>query len=142
VKTAASAEIALAAAAFAVSLVACGSPTTQSPSMTSGTEPTSATVAADPPAPATPGTVIDINIADGTVTPINGQVEAKINTPIVLKVTSDVVDQLHVHSVPEYTFDVQARPDQTFEFTVTVPGQVDVELHDLNRKAVTVQVRP
>ena len=93
-------------------------------------------------APTGGGTVVDINIAAGTVTPTNGEAQAKLNQPIVLKVNSDVSDQLHVHSVPEYTFQVEARANQTFEFTVEVPGQVDVELHDLNRKVVTIQVRP
>lgn len=60
----------------------------------------------------------------------------------MLQVTSDVADQLHVHSVPEHTFNIEPRPDQTFEFTVDVPGQVDIELHDLNRTVVTIQVRP
>ena len=93
-------------------------------------------------APTGGGTVVDINIAAGAVTPTNGEAQAKLNQPIVLKVNSDVSDQLHVHSVPEHTFQVAARANQTFEFTVEVPGQVDVELHDLDRKVVTIQVRP
>jgi hypothetical protein len=54
----------------------------------------------------------------------------------------DCYPQLHVHSVPEHTFDVEARPGQVFEFTVDVPGRVDVELHDLGRIVVTIHVRP
>lgn len=95
-----------------------------------------------PSAPATDGPVIDISIAAGVVTPTNAEAQASIGEPIVLAVSSDVADQLHVHSVPEYTFDVAAMPDQRFEFTVDVPGRVDVELHDLNRTVVTIQVRP
>jgi hypothetical protein len=32
--------------------------------------------------------------------------------------------------------------DQSFEFTVDVPGRVEVELHELHRTVVTIQVRP
>jgi hypothetical protein len=93
-------------------------------------------------AAADPRTVIDVTIAGGAVTPTNAQAQAMAGRPILLVVSSDVVDELHVHSVPEHTFDVDARPDQQFEFTVKVPGRVDVELHDLHRTVVTIEVRP
>ena len=138
----------IAAAATLSALVSCGSPTTDptsSPSQAASTAAT--TIATEPPRteqppPATDGTVVEVLIAGGTVTPTNGQAQATVGKPIVLQVTSDVADQLHVHSVPEHTFNVEPRPDQTFEFTVDVPGQVDIELHDLNRSVVTIQVRP
>ncbi len=86
--------------------------------------------------------MVEVLIAGGTVTPTNGQAQATVGKPIVLQVTSDVADQLHVHSIPEHTFNIEPRPDQSFEFTVDVPGQVDIELHDLNHTVVTIQVRP
>ncbi|MGP4058814.1 MULTISPECIES: hypothetical protein [Mycolicibacterium] len=138
----------IAAAATLSALVSCGSTTTDSTSSTSQAASTAATtIATEPPRteqppPATDGTVVEVLIAGGTVTPTNGQAQATVGKPIVLQVTSDVADQLHVHSVPEHTFNVEPRPDQTFEFTVDVPGQVDIELHDLNRSVVTIQVRP
>lgn len=93
-------------------------------------------------ASATAGTVVDVTIAEGVVTPVNAQTEAVAGQPIVLEVSSDAVDSIHVHSVPEQTFDVEARPGQRFEFTVGVPGRVDVELHELQRTIVTIEVRP
>lgn len=86
--------------------------------------------------------MVNIDIAGGAVTPTNGQAQGSVDKPVILRVSSDVSDQLHVHSVPEHTFQVEPRPAQEFEFTVDVPGQVDIELHDLNRTVVTVQVRP
>ena len=86
--------------------------------------------------------MIDIAIADGAVIPTNATVQGAVGQPIVLVVSSDVVDSLHVHSVPEHVFGVEARPDQRFEFTVKVPGRVDVELHDLHRTVVTIEVQP
>ncbi|MEW5811612.1 MAG: hypothetical protein AB1925_19415 [Actinomycetota bacterium] len=140
--------VVIAAAATLSGLVGCGSTTTDSTSSTSQAASTAATtISTQPPRteqvpPAADGTVVEVSIAGGTVTPTNGQARATVGKPIVLKVTSDVADQLHVHSVPEHTFNIEPRPDQTFEFTVDVPGQVDVELHDLNRTVVTIQVRP
>ncbi|GJF10469.1 hypothetical protein NGTWS1803_36110 [Mycolicibacterium cyprinidarum] len=87
-------------------------------------------------------TVIDIAIADGVVTPTNAEAQAAVGQPIVLQVSSDAADSLHVHSIPEQSFAVQARPDQRFEFTVQVPGRVDVELHNLHRTVVTIEVMP
>ncbi|WP_137146064.1 hypothetical protein [Mycolicibacterium sp. CR10] len=138
----------VAAAATLAALVGCGSTTTDSTSSTSEAASTAAmTTSAEPPRtdqaqPATDGTVVEVSIAGGTVTPTNGQAQGTVGKPIVLQVTSDVADQLHVHSTPEHTFNIEPRPDQTFEFTVDVPGQVDIELHDLNRTVVTIQVRP
>lgn len=102
----------------------------------------SASSANAPTVPQAIGTIIDVSIADGAVAPVNAEVRAVAGQPIVLKVGSDATDSIHVHSVPEYVFEIQPRPDQRFEFTVDVPGRVDVELHDLNRTIVTITVRP
>ncbi|WP_370647124.1 hypothetical protein [Mycobacterium sp. IDR2000157661] len=86
-------------------------------------------------------TTIDISIANGEVTPQNKQVQAELNQPIVLKVTSDTEDELHVHSNPEHTFAVKPGPPQTFQFSVNVPGRVDVELHDTGQTVATIAVQ-
>ena len=137
------------AAVVCVWVVGCGSPAAPSDSSAAnsatsdaGTAPPAASASAAPPSVANDATVVDVSIAGGVVTPTNGQAQGRVGNPIVLKVGSDVPDSLHVHSVPEHTFQVEARPDQQFEFTVDVPGQVDIELHDLNRTVVTIQVRP
>ncbi|MDO3634700.1 hypothetical protein [Mycolicibacterium arseniciresistens] len=139
----------IAAAILAIALVGCSSSTAPGESSTSvssrsATSAPPAASASPAPSPSIPddATTVDINIAGGVVTPTNGQAQGVVGKPIVLKVSSDVADQLHVHSSPENTFQVEPRRDQVFEFTVDVPGQVDIELHDLNRTVVTVQVRP
>ena len=84
---------------------------------------------------------IDVMIQGGNVTPTNDQLQAKLHEPIVVNVNSDVADELHVHSTPDHTFKVEAKPAQTFQFTVDVPGKVDIELHNLNRTIATVEVQ-
>lgn len=110
---------------------------------TASSSPTQATGAPDMPDQQRPTdrTTIDITIEGGKVTPTNEQVQAKLNEPIVLRVNSDAADELHVHSVPEHIFKVAPKPGQQFQFTVEVPGNVEIELHELNRVVATVQVR-
>lgn len=86
-------------------------------------------------------TTIDISIANGEIKPVNERVQAKLNQPIILKVTSDTADELHVHSNPEHTFAVKPGPPQTFQFSVDVPGRVDVELHDAGKTVATIAVQ-
>ena len=85
---------------------------------------------------------VDITIAHGQVTPANATLQATVRQPITLRVTSDATDELHVHSVPDHKFEVAAAANQTFQFSVDVPGNVDVELHHLDRTVATIQVRP
>lgn len=128
----------------AVVVAGCGSPPAtppEAPSSSSTAGPATSS-AAESSAGAAVGPVVNITIAAGTVTPTNAEVDAGVGHPIVLEVTSDATDSLHVHSIPEQVFDVQPRAGQRFEFTVDIPGRVDVELHDLNRTVVTFAVTP
>lgn len=127
----------------AVAVAGCGSPPAAPPEVSASESTAAATSSATEPAPSpAAGPVVDVTIAAGTVIPTNAEVDARIGQPIVLEVTSDAIDSLHVHSVPERVFDVQPRAGQRFEFTVDIPGRVDVELHDLNRTVVTFAVTP
>jgi len=92
--------------------------------------------------PSGAGLVVDITIAKGQVTPNNATLQAKVSQPITLRVTSDAVDELHVHSVPDHKFQVAAAANQAFQFSVDIPGNVEVELHHLDRTIATIQVRP
>jgi sporulation-control protein spo0M len=84
---------------------------------------------------------IEVTIKGGTVTPTNEQLQAAVSEQIIIRVNSDVADELHVHSNPEHTFKIEAKPAQTFQFTVAVPGQVAVELHQLNKTIATIAVQ-
>lgn len=86
------------------------------------------------------GLTIDVTIANGQVTPTNATLQARVGQQITLRVTSDTADELHVHSTPDHKFEVAAAPNQTFQFSIDVPGKVDVELHHLKRTVATIQV--
>ncbi|BBY20919.1 hypothetical protein [Mycobacterium stomatepiae] len=98
---------------------------------------------AGPSGQAPPGALnIEVTIAHGQVTPSNAVLQAKVKQDIVLQVASDATDELHVHSVPDHKFPVAAQPNQAFRFNVEVPGNVEVELHHLDRTIATIQVEP
>jgi heme/copper-type cytochrome/quinol oxidase subunit 2 len=97
--------------------------------------------AGSPSPPPAADLVVDVTIAKGQVTPTNATLGAKVGQPITLRVTSDATDELHVHSSPDHKFQVAAAPNQTFQFTVDVPGNVEVELHHLDRTIATIQVQ-
>ena len=85
---------------------------------------------------------IDVHIKGGNVTPTNQQLNAGVKEQIIIRVNSDAADELHVHSVPDQKFQVAAQPNQVFHFSVDVPGNVEVELHHLDRTIATIQVEP
>ena len=85
--------------------------------------------------------LIDVTIKGGEVTPTNQPLKGKVGEPIVVRVNSDAADELHVHSNPEHSFKIEPRNGQQFQFTVDVPGTVDIELHQLNRTIASVQVQ-
>jgi hypothetical protein len=85
--------------------------------------------------------VVDVDIKGGNVIPTNEQLQAAANEQIIIKVSSDVDDELHVHSTPDHTFKVEPKSGQSFQFTVGVPGKVDVELHKANKIIATIAVQ-
>ena len=85
--------------------------------------------------------VVDVTIKEGKVTPTNQQLQAAVKEQIVVRVNSDAADELHVHSSPDHKFTIEAKPNQSFQFSVDVPGKVDVELHNLNKTIATITVQ-
>lgn len=86
--------------------------------------------------------VVDVNIRGGEASPTNERLDARVGETITVRVTSDAADELHVHSVPEHSFAIEPAAAQEFRFTVDVPGQVSLELHDLGKTVATLRVRP
>jgi sporulation-control protein spo0M len=85
--------------------------------------------------------IIKVTVKGGAVTPMNEQLQAAVKQQIIIRVESDVADELHVHSTPEHTYKIEAKPNQNFQFTVDVPGKVDVELHRLKKTIATITVQ-
>ncbi|GAB5902448.1 hypothetical protein OKHIF_05490 [Mycobacteroides chelonae] len=97
-----------------------------------------ATDSSAPPAPLT----VNVTIKNGVVTPTNATLQTRVAEPIVIRVDSDTADELHVHSTPDHSFEIEPKSGQTFQFSVSVPGKVDVELHKLKKTIATISVQP
>ncbi|KAA1425072.1 hypothetical protein FE697_004100 [Mumia zhuanghuii] len=84
---------------------------------------------------------LTVTIEDGAVTPLGEARTATVGQPIILRVTSDTEDELHLHAEPEETFAVTPGTHQ-FEFTVDVPGSVSLESHHVGGTIATIDVSP
>jgi PBP1b-binding outer membrane lipoprotein LpoB len=129
-----------AVAAVALLIAGCGGSTSPDGSSAASSTGTAAPEMTDQQVPPE-RVVIDVTVAGGNVSPTNQQVQAKVKQPIIVRVNSDAADQLHVHSNPEHTFDIKPENGQAFQFTVDVPGKVDVELHHLDKTVATITVQ-
>lgn len=126
--------------AVALLVAGCGGSTPSDSATTSAGTGTAAPEMTDQQSPPE-RVVIDVTIAGGNVTPTNQQVQAKVKQPIIVRVNSDAADELHVHSSPEHNFEIKPENGQAFQFTVDVPGRVDVELHHAGKTVATITVQ-
>jgi len=124
-----------AAAALALSLASCAgkAPDTAAAAATSST----AAGATSSSSPA--GQTIQVSYAGGTITG-GGRVPVKEGTSVTLEVTSDVADEVHVHGY-DLMQDVTPDAPATITFDATIPGVFEVELEELGRQLLTLQVQ-
>jgi hypothetical protein len=84
---------------------------------------------------------VTITEKDGKITPIGKVVKVAPGQKIDLIVTSDVEDEIHVHSDPEHEYEVKAgAKPETFSFTIDTPGTWEVESHGLEVTLLKLQV--
>ena len=84
---------------------------------------------------------VDITEKDGKIEPVGKVVKASTGQDITLVVTSDVDDEIHVHSDPEHEFEVAAGDEEKeFTFSVDTPGTIEVESHGLEVTILKLQV--
>lgn len=91
------------------------------------------------PSPAPTGTVIEVTYAGGELTGVDPRVEVPLGEQVVLRVTSDVVEEIHVHGYDLYV-DIPAGGTGEVEFTADLPGAYEVELHEAGRPIFQLRV--
>jgi cytoskeletal protein RodZ len=86
--------------------------------------------------------------ASQTINVVNGQpqggvktVSFKKNDQVVLKVNSDVADEIHVHGY-DLMKDVEKGGSVTFNFKATIEGRFEVELEDAGTQIANLEVTP
>ncbi len=131
--------------AAALLLAGCGSsdePTDESAPAAAATPSSTPTPDASPSEPADDGVDVEIVVEDGKVTPQGGRVEVKVGQEVTLSITSDAEEEIHVHSDPEHTYQVEPGDAITETLTIDRPGQVAVEAHHLGVTIVQLVVTP
>lgn len=133
--------ILVAASAVALSLTTlgmatgCGGAASPEP----GTKPAGA-AAGSAPAPAGPTVrTIKIKIEAGKASGDSGRVTVPLGTPIVLSVTSDVADEIHVRGYNR-SAKVPAGATGSVAFTATNAGVFEVELENSKLELMQLQV--
>ena len=119
--------------------VATAAPASQTPAAA----PTSAatTAPASPAPPVFDGTVVEVTYAGGVVTTKDRQVRVPLGSQVRPVATSDVQEEIHVHGVDAY---VDLPPGQmvTYDFTASIPGTFEVELHGAGDVLFDLSARP
>ncbi|HET8970448.1 MAG TPA: hypothetical protein VFN19_05255 [Candidatus Nanopelagicales bacterium] len=116
----------------AVPLTGCAASSTESvapPAAATTAAPTPA--ASTPPVEPTPATAVelDVTIAAGKVTPAAANVPVPLGSPVVIKVTSDVADEVHLHGYA-IEKEVSAGGTARFDFTADQAGTFELETHE------------
>ena len=85
------------------------------------------------------GQRIEVSFAHGKITGATGRVPVAKGRPVTLVVTSDVADEVHLHG---YDIEKELTPGKpaTLQFTATLTGVFEVELHEANVVLVRLQV--
>ncbi|MGH9178966.1 MAG: hypothetical protein ACRD0N_10485 [Acidimicrobiales bacterium] len=135
------------AALCAVLATACGddgddAPATGPPSTTASTTTTTTGGSAASPTTSTTEAVqvIEVTFAAGQVTGGVRRHEVRLGEKVRLRVTSDVADEVHVHTY-DVTGAVGPRQPAELELTATIPGQHEVELEDKGRPLLVLVVQ-
>ena len=120
---------------------------TTSRKTTTAAEPQPPTTTATPTPPATtrsqgPGTIhLDYAITSGN--PVGGIARDSVarGRIVVIRVTSDVADHVHVHGY-DITADVGPRRPTTLRLRAAVPGRFEIELEERGVQIAELEVRP
>ena len=111
--------------------------TTEAPPATTEAPPATTTEAAPTPAPV----AIDVVVVGGE--PEGGIVRESVDldSAVVLTVTSDVADEVHVHGY-DLMADVAPGAPATIRFTADAPGRFEIELENTGVQIAELEVRP
>ncbi len=137
------------ALACLVLLTACAGTDVQAPLASAPSAPPSSAASAVPmqsvsaaaPSPtADERQVVTLAFHGGKAGGDTGRVKLPLGTTVLLRITSDVADKVHVHGVDEY---VDLTPGQQVEreFVADTPGVFEVELHDAGTLLTRLQVQ-
>lgn len=97
------------------------------------------TSAAPAPSPTPTATVIEVTYAGGEVSGVDQRVAVKLGEQVVLRFTSDVTEEIHVHGYDLYADLAPGQPAE-IAFKADLPGAYEVELHEAGRPLFQLRV--
>jgi len=114
--------------------------TSTSTAITASTASTASSSTAAPAATEPTATVIEATVAGGEVTVADDRVEVAQGTDVLIRVTTDAAEPVHLHG---YDIEVDAAPGAPAEiaFTADIPGVFEVELEDSGTLLFEVEVK-
>ena len=141
-------RLALGAALLAVvlPLAACGTDeddASSAPTVSATSAPGGAASGPAEPSPSVSpddAQVVSVTVAGGAVTGVEPRTSVPLGTKVRLSVTSDTVDEVHVHGY-ELTTALAAGQAAQLEFVADRPGIYEVELHDAGTVLTRLQVQ-
>jgi hypothetical protein len=124
-------------AALIGALASCGHGSGAPPGSSSASAPAAPGLA---PAPAAPTVrTISITVRGAKASGETGQVTVPLGTPLVVSVTSDVADEIHVQGY-QRTAKVPAGATASLAFTANIPGVFEVALEGSHLALVELHV--
>jgi hypothetical protein len=106
----------------------------------SGTAPGSNPAGASAKAPAASSVrTINVKVRGGKASGDTGRIAVPLGTPIVLSVSSDVADEIHVHGYDRKA-EIPAGATAAVTFTANTPGVFEVELENSKLQLLQLQV--
>ena len=82
---------------------------------------------------------INVKVRGGKASGDTGRVTVPLGSPVIISVSSDVADEVHVHGY-ERTMKVPAASTASVVFTANKPGTFDVELENPKLALLQLQV--
>ena len=93
------------------------------------------------PSPSPTAKVIEATYAGGQVSGVEQRIPVKLGEKLVLRFTSDVAEEIHVHGYDLYADLVPGTPAE-ITFVADIPGSFEVELHEAARPLYQLRVAP
>jgi hypothetical protein len=84
---------------------------------------------------------VDVSISGGKTEPSGKTVKVAKGAEITLKISSDIDDEIHVHSTPDHSFPVTAGQASEEKFSFDAPGTYEMESHKLDKLIAKFEVR-
>lgn len=84
---------------------------------------------------------IPITIHGTSISPNGTRIQAAVNQKIILDVTSDTADEIHVHTGGDGLPIEVAKGHHTYSFSVDRPGLIEVEVEQLKKTLFQLEVQ-